>query len=76
MAGFTERFEEKRLQKGLNAGLEGGREEHGLLQDKQETRRHTARKLIEKTRMDNASIAEVTALPEAEIQTLRSQANQ
>lgn len=85
MTGFIERFkgkgQQKRLQAGLEGleGLEGGHEaarEQSLLQNKRETTLYTARKLIEKTRMDNASIAEVTGLPEAEIQTLRNKATQ
>ena len=68
MTGFAERFREQGLGQGLERGLEKGLE-RGL----REARLATARKLIEKTRMDNASIAEVTELPEAEIRALRSE---
>ena len=64
MTGFAERFREQGLEQGLEQGME-----RGLL----EARVATARKLIQKTRLDNASIADVTELPEAEIQALRSE---
>ncbi|WP_211315746.1 hypothetical protein [Isoalcanivorax indicus] len=64
MTGFAERFREQGLERGLEQGLERGL---------REARVATARKLIQKTRLDNASIADVTELPEAEVQALRSE---
>ena len=60
MTGFAERFREQGVEQGLERGL-------------REARVATARKLIQKTRLDNASIADVTELPEAEVQALRSE---
>ena len=79
MTGFVERHEaigkEKGLQEGLQQGLERGIErglEEGMERGQHEARLATARNLMLKTPMDNATIADLTGLSEAEVQALRN----
>ncbi|MEE4250374.1 MAG: hypothetical protein V2I38_07275 [Alcanivoracaceae bacterium] len=69
MAGFAERFEEQGLKRGLKQGLE-----QGLEQGQRDARLAAARKLLSRTSMDDASIAEITELSETEVRALRSHA--
>ena len=69
MAGFAERFEEQGLKRGLKQGLE-----QGLEQGQRDARLAAARKLLSRTSMDDASIAEITELSETEVRSLRSHA--
>ncbi|MBZ2188585.1 hypothetical protein K8B33_05725 [Alcanivorax sp. JB21] len=76
MTGFVERYEaigkEKGLQEGLEQGMEKGLEK-GLEQGQREARLATALNLVRKTPMDDATIADLTGLSEAEIQALREE---
>ena len=58
MTGFAERFREQGLEQGLKQG-------------QHETRLATARNMILKTSMDDATIADLTELPETEVKALR-----
>ena len=74
MAGFAERFKEQGLKRGLERGLQQGLEqgrEEGEQQGERKARLAIAQKLILTTGMDDASIAEMTGLPEAEVRVLR-----
>ncbi|KAF0809846.1 hypothetical protein A167_01386 [Alcanivorax sp. S71-1-4] len=70
VTGFAERFEQQGLKRGLEQGLEEAQRRE------REARLTIARKLIRTTSMDDASIAETTELPEADIQAMRQEAGQ
>ncbi|MCK0538824.1 hypothetical protein, partial [Alcanivorax quisquiliarum] len=78
MAGFVERSREEGRQEGRQEGWQEGRQE-GWQEGRQEGRQEgwkesclvIASRLIRNTSMDDAGIAEITELPEAEIRALR-----
>ena len=72
MTGFVERYEAIGKEKGLQEGLEKGLEK-GLERGQREARLATALNLVRKTPMDDATIADLTGLSEAEIQALREE---